>query len=70
MKSWAAGWKKRGWKKADGKPPENLDLWKALDLIKDSFTNLEFKWVKGHSGHPQNERCDMLANREMDHHIL
>jgi ribonuclease HI len=66
LQSWMAGWKKRGWKKADKKEPENLDLWKRLDKLKEAFTNFHCLWIKGHSGHPQNERCDELANEALD----
>lgn len=66
MKSWVLGWKKRGWKKADKKPPENLERWKKLDSYKSMFNQLEFFWVKGHSGHPQNEYCDQLCNKILD----
>lgn len=69
MKSWVAGWKSRGWKKADGKAPENLDLWQELDQLKDSFMQVEWAWVKGHGGHPQNEYCDRKANEAMDANI-
>ena len=65
MKSWVAGWKKRGWKKADKKAPENLDLWQELDEL-NSKGRIIFNWVKGHSGHPQNEYADQLANKELD----
>ena len=59
-KGWAAGWRKKGWKKADGKPAVNPDLWKRLlDLI--GYLDITFKWVKGHAGHSLNERCDHLA---------
>ena len=63
---WVDGWKKRGWKKADKKPPENVELWKQLDLLKDKVGIINFAWVKGHSGHPQNEHCDQLANAALD----
>jgi ribonuclease HI len=63
---WMAGWKKRGWKKADKKEPENIDLWKRLDDIIHRFSNLNYRWVKGHAGHPQNEFCDQLANQALD----
>lgn len=69
MKSWVTGWKARGWKKADNKAPENLELWQELDQIKDSFMNVEWVWVKGHGGHPQNEYCDKKANEAMDEHL-
>lgn len=66
LSSWIAGWKARGWKKADKKAPENLDLWIELDEISSKFSALKTIWVKGHSGHPQNERCDLLANQALD----
>jgi ribonuclease HI len=69
MKSWVQGWKARGWKKADGKAPENLELWQDLDSIRDSFLNVDWMWVKGHGGHPQNEYCDRKANEAMDENI-
>ena len=59
-KGWAAGWKKRGWVKADKKPALNSDLWaKCLDLL--DVHEVELRWVKGHAGHPENERCDEMA---------
>lgn len=69
MKSWVPGWKSRGWKKADNKSPENLELWQKLDQVKDQFFQVEWEWVKGHSGHPQNEYCDQLANGLMDENL-
>jgi ribonuclease HI len=66
MKSWMEGWKARGWKKADNKAPENLELWQQLDQIAKSFMQIEWVWVKGHAGHPQNEYCDRKANELMD----
>lgn len=63
---WVPGWKSKGWKKADKKTPENVELWKELDQLSSLFSNLKFKWVKGHSGHPQNEECDRLANEALD----
>jgi ribonuclease HI len=69
MKSWVQGWKSRGWKKADGKAPENLELWQGLDQIRNSFMEIEWAWVKGHGGHPQNEYCDQKANEAMDANI-
>ena len=59
-KGWAQGWKKRGWKKSDGKPALNPDLWgQLLDLL--AVHDVEFCWIKGHAGHEENERCDRLA---------
>jgi ribonuclease HI len=66
INQWVAGWKARGWKKADGKTPENLDLWQWLDETRAKIPHLKIAWVKGHSGHPQNEFCDRLANRVLD----
>lgn len=61
-KGWAEGWRKKGWKKGDGKPALNPDLWGImLDLV-EKFEKLSFKWVKGHAGNPLNERADDLAN--------
>ncbi|MFK5951826.1 MAG: ribonuclease HI [Desulfobacterium sp.] len=62
-KGWAKSWKKRGWKKSDGKPALNPDLWKRMLGITEQYSGLTFKWVKGHAGHPLNERVDQLANR-------
>ena len=59
-KGWAQSWKENGWRKADKKPALNPDLWeKLLELIKTH--NVTIEWVKGHAGHPENERCDKLA---------
>lgn len=66
MTSWVAGWKARGWKKADNKEPENMLLWKELDELKSRFDRIEFIWVKGHAGHPQNEMCDQMCNLALD----
>ena len=66
IEKWVVGWKARGWKKADGKDPENLLLWKELDQLKSRFDHISFLWVKGHAGHPQNEMCDRMANLALD----
>ena len=59
-KGWAEGWRANGWRKADKKPALNPDLWeRLLDLL--AHHEYEFEWVKGHAGHPENERCDKLA---------
>ena len=64
-KGWARGWKAKGWIKSDKKPALNVDLWeKLLDLL--DVHNVKFVWVKGHAGHPENERCDELAVMERD----
>ena len=60
-KGWAKGWKKRGWKKSDGNPALNADLWKRLLAALEGL-DIRFQWVKGHAGNPLNERCDQLAN--------
>ena len=59
-KGWARSWKKNGWKKADKKPALNVDLWERLLQLLDTH-KVEIVWVKGHAGHPENERCDTLA---------
>jgi len=66
LMQWIPNWKSRGWKKADGKAPENLDLWQTLEQIASEFPKLNMQWVKGHAGHPQNEFCDSLANQTLD----
>ena len=58
---WMAGWKRRGWRKGDGKPVMNLDLVQALDAAMQG-RRVRFEWVKGHAGHDLNERADRLAN--------
>ncbi len=62
---WMDGWKKRGWKTSAKKPVKNKDLWERLDAAVQSH-NISWHWIKGHSGHPGNERADDLANRAMD----
>ena len=57
---WIHNWKKRGWKTADKKPVKNVDLWKRLDVALGQH-EIKWEWVKGHAGHPENERCDELA---------
>lgn len=64
-KGWVCGWKKRNWIKSDGKKALNIDLWeKLLPLLE--MHDVSFVWVKGHAGHPENERCDRLAVRQRD----
>ncbi len=59
-KGWVYGWQKKGWKKGDGKPALNVDLWEQiLPLLKKH--DVTFNWIKGHAGHPENERCDAMA---------
>lgn len=57
---WIHNWKKKGWKTANREPVKNSDLWKELDSEIQRH-QIEWLWVKGHSGHPENERCDVLA---------
>jgi ribonuclease HI len=59
---WLAAWKRRGWKTADRKPVKNADLWRALDEAAARH-HVRWHWVRGHAGHPENERADALANR-------
>ena len=58
--SWIKGWKRNGWKNAAKQPVKNRDLWELLDALTQNRT-VEWKWVKGHSGHPENDRVDELA---------
>lgn len=62
---WMAGWKKRNWKTADRKPVMNIELWQQLDELVGRH-EIHWQWVKGHSGHPENELADRLANRGID----
>lgn len=63
--TWIHGWKKRGWQTADKKPVKNVELWKQLDEL-NAGHQVEWRWVKGHSGDPGNERADRLANKGVD----
>ena len=62
ISEWIHSWKRRGWKTADRKPVKNADLWMRLDALARDH-RVEWHWVKGHAGHPENERADALANR-------
>jgi ribonuclease HI len=62
---WLAGWKRNGWRTAGKKPVKNQDLWQALDAAAARH-DIRWHWVKGHSGHPENDRADALANRAID----
>ncbi len=62
---WIDGWVKKGWKRGKNEPVKNVDLWKRLLAVKEKHT-VRFNWVKGHDGHPQNERCDELATTAAD----
>ena len=65
ISEWIHGWKARGWKTAAKEPVKNEDLWKALDLAQTQHT-VVWKWVRGHNGHPGNERADVLANKGVE----
>jgi len=65
ISEWIHSWKRRGWLTADKKPVKNVDLWKRLDEISRAH-DVEWHWVKGHAGHPENERADELANKGID----
>ena len=60
MTEWLARWKRNGWRTADRKPVKNEDLWRALDALAQVH-QVRWHWVRGHVGHPENERCDVLA---------
>jgi ribonuclease HI len=62
MTEWIGNWRRRGWRTADGKAVKNADLWQQLDALVAQH-EVSFEWVRGHSGHPENERADALANR-------
>ena len=62
---WIENWIKKGWKTSTNKPVKNIDLWKRL-LITMKQHNVTFHWIKGHAGHPENERCDILATTAAD----
>ncbi len=61
MSTWLARWKRNGWRTADRKPVKNEDLWRQLDELARRH-HVRWHWVRGHDGHPENERCDALAN--------
>ncbi len=65
---WIDGWKSRNWKTAAKKPVKNQDLWQRLDEACQSH-QIEWQWVKGHSGHDENERVDQLANKAIDEYL-
>ncbi len=63
MTAWLPGWKGRGWRKSDGSPVENADLWRRIETATEGKT-VHWLWVRGHAGDPRNERADQLANQE------
>ena len=66
-KGWAASWKRRGWRKSNGQPALNPDLWEEL-LRLCTIHKVKIIWIKGHAGHPENERCDKMAVEEAKKH--
>ena len=62
---WIDGWQKKGWKRSGNEPVKNVDLWKRLLAAMEPH-KVHFNWVKGHAGHPENERCDQLATAAAD----
>lgn len=69
INEWMENWKKRGWKTAAKKPVKNVDLWKRLDKVRENH-NIEWVWVRGHSGHIENEIADELANQGIDELLI
>jgi ribonuclease HI len=67
--TWLPGWRRRGWKTADRKPVKNQDLWLALAELTDRH-DVAWHWVRGHAGHPENERADRLANEGLERALL
>ena len=65
MTEWLEGWKRKGWRNASGQAVKNQELWQRLDAAAKLHT-IHWQWVKGHAGHPDNERVDGLANRAID----
>jgi ribonuclease HI len=65
ISEWIHAWKRKGWKTADKKDVKNADLWRELDALA-ALHEIEWHWVRGHAGHPENERADALANRGID----
>ncbi|MBO6208306.1 MAG: ribonuclease HI [Lachnospiraceae bacterium] len=66
---WIDSWIKKGWKRGQNEDVKNVDLWKRLLAAKKQH-RVTFCWVKGHAGHPENERCDVLATTAADHHAV
>ena len=65
IEKWIHGWKKNGWKTSAKKPVKNQELWMKIDAL-NNFHEVQWKWVKGHSGHRENEIADLLANKGID----
>jgi|TARA_B110000003_G_scaffold271701_1_gene306305 ribonuclease HI len=68
INQWIFNWKKNGWKTASKQPVKNKDLWMKLDELVQN-NDIEWKWVKGHSGHPGNEKADQLANEAIEKYL-
>lgn len=68
LKGWVYSWKNKGWKKSDGKPALNVELWEEL-LEQLAIHDVDFNWIKGHAGHPENERCDKKAVEEYQKYL-
>ena len=65
ISTWIHNWKRNGWRTSDKKPVKNAELWQRLDVLAAEH-QISWRWVKGHAGHPGNERADRLANRGID----
>lgn len=65
ISEWILNWKKNGWRSSNKQPVKNQDLWMRLDELKQGM-KIEWNWVKGHAGHPENERADFLANQGVE----
>jgi ribonuclease HI len=65
ISEWLQDWKRRGWRTADKKPVKNVDLWQRLEHVAAAH-HVSWHWIKGHAGHPENERADALANRGVE----
>ncbi|HXH04114.1 MAG TPA: ribonuclease HI [Candidatus Competibacteraceae bacterium] len=66
ISEWLPNWKRRGWKTADNQPVKNADLWQRLEAAVARHLQVEWRWVKGHSGHRENEQADALAHQGID----
>jgi ribonuclease HI len=69
MTQWLEGWKRRNWRNSQNKPVKNRDLWERLDAL-NRLHKVSWHWVKGHSGHPENELADQLANEAIDRFLV
>ncbi len=65
VRQWMVNWKRNGWRTSSRQPVKNRDLWERLDALQQNH-DIEWHWVKGHSGHPENERADREANKAID----